>query len=398
VSSAIATDGLITIAATVADPNTGDSHVLDWSASDSGVFDPANATAASYTIDPATLNPGFYRFVLDIADDGAPAATNRVESLLQIAAAAPILSSSDDRDGDGIDDLTEGSGDSDGDRIPDYLDPASAAGNVLAYSDDNFVLQTQPGLTLRLGETAYRAGGYSGLRESDILEDAEVGFPNLIADFEILGVEPGTTASVVIPLRYPIPEDASYRKFDEAGWQDFVVDGNNSLATADGTAGACAAPGASAYVPGLNVGHGCIELTIQDGGPNDNDGMANGVIRDPGGLAVPVGVQFQSLTVSDKAGTRGSNNVVMLAFSLLSDSGDAELDGLTLQASGSGDDKTVRALRLVIDENRNGVADAGEEVIGNGTFGSDNGTLDLQMATPFPVPPGRTDLLVTYDL
>jgi hypothetical protein len=253
-------------------------------------------------------------------------------------------------------------------------------------------------MTLRLGETAYRAGGFAGLREADVGEDAEVGFPNLIADFEVLGVEPGATASIVIPLRHPIPADASYRKFDGADWQDFVVDGNNSLASADGTAGACAAPGAGAYTPGLNVGHGCIQLTIEDGGPNDSDGMANGIIRDPGGLAVPVGVQFQSLAVSDRAGTRGSNNVVMLAFSMLSDSGDAELDGISLQASGSGDDRTLRAIRLVVDENQDGVADAGEETIANGTFNADDGTLDLQMPTPFPVPAGRTDFLVTYDL
>jgi hypothetical protein len=126
--------------------------------------------------------------------------------------------------------------------------------------------------------------------------------------------------------------------------------------------------------------------------------MANGIIRDPGGLAVPVGVQFQSLAVSDRAGTRGSNNVVMLAFIMLSDSGDAELDGISLQASGSGDDRTLRAIRLVVDENQNGVADAGEQTIANGTFNADNGTLDLQMTTPFPVPAGRTDFLVTYDL
>jgi hypothetical protein len=29
-----------------------------------------------------------------------------------------------------------------------------------------------------------------------------------------------------------------------------------------------------------------VQLTVQDGGPNDADGAADGVIRDPGGVAV----------------------------------------------------------------------------------------------------------------
>jgi hypothetical protein len=30
-----------------------------------------------------------------------------------------------------------------------------------------------------------------------------------------------------------------------------------------------------------------VRLTIEDGGPNDADGVRNFVIRDPGGLAIP---------------------------------------------------------------------------------------------------------------
>lgn len=33
----------------------------------------------------------------------------------------------------------------------------------------------------------------------------------------------------------------------------------------------------------LRSGDYCVRLTIEDGGPNDADGLRNGVIRDPGG-------------------------------------------------------------------------------------------------------------------
>lgn len=396
ITTAAASQGPVTITATVIDPNTRDTHLLDWSASDSGIFDPAAASAVSYAIDPATLNAGFYRIVLDIIDDGSPPAVNRVETLLSIVAAAPQLSSSNDSDGDGIDDVADGFNDRDSDRIPDYLDPDSDGANVIPYAEGNFVLQTQPGLRLRLGDIAFRNGSVAGISEAVVAQDVEVGFPDLVADFEILGVEPGASALVVIPLRYALPDNAAYRKFVGGNWQDFVVDAGNSLSSAPGNNGACPAPGTLAYTPGLNAGNGCIQVEVLDGGPNDVDGLDNGVIRDPGGLAVPVAVRLESLPVADSPASRGSN-VIALAFSLVSDSGDAELDGLTLTASGSGDDTSIRAVSLVVDENRNGVVDSGETSIGEGVFQSDNGTLDLQLLTPFAVPPGRTDFLVTYD-
>ena len=397
ITTAVSSQGPIVITATVSDPNTSDTHLLDWSASDSGIFDPAASTASSYVIDPVTVNPGFYRIVVDIIDDGAPPAVNRIETLLQIVATAPPLDGGVDTDGDGIDDLTEGFDDSDNDRVPDYLDSNTHGENVIPYAESSFVLQTQPGLKLRLGETAFRNGSVAGISEASVREDADVGFPDLVADFEVLGVEPGASALVVIPMRYALPGNATYRKFMGGGWQDFVIDSDNSVSTAAGTNGACPAPGDLVYTPGLNVGDGCIQVEIEDGGPNDTDGLANGIIRDPSGPAVPVSVRLEASPLADAASSRGSSNVVVLAFSLVSDSGDTELSGLTLAASGSGDDMSVRAIRLVVDENQNGIVDNGEASIGEGVFQSDNGTLDIRMATPYTVAPGRTDFLVTYD-
>ena len=88
---------------------------------------------------------------------------------------------------------------------------------------------------------------------------------------------------VVIPLLVEIPGSAVYRKYDpQTGWRDFVVDANNSIASAAGSPGVCPAAGDSSYEAGLNQGDYCVELTIQDGGPNDTDGEINSVVEDPG--------------------------------------------------------------------------------------------------------------------
>jgi hypothetical protein len=66
-----------------------------------------------------------------------------------------------------------------------------------------------------------------------------------------------------------------------------VVDTNNSVSSARGEPGVCPAPGSSEYTSGLTAFNYCVQLTIEDGGPNDADGVRDYVIRDPGGVAIP---------------------------------------------------------------------------------------------------------------
>ena len=97
----------------------------------------------------------------------------------------------------------------------------------------------------------------------------------------------GQSVKVVIPQAARIGADAVYRKYHlDSGWQDFVEDASNRIASAAGSRDSCPAPGATAYQPGLQQGHYCVQLTLQDGGPNDADGRANGVIKDPGGVGL----------------------------------------------------------------------------------------------------------------
>jgi hypothetical protein len=90
---------------------------------------------------------------------------------------------------------------------------------------------------------------------------------------------------VVIPQRSAIPANAVYRKFQRGRWVTFVADADNAVHSAAGNPGYCPPPGSSDWTPGLTAGHMCVQLTIEDGGPNDDDGLVNSAVVDPGAVS-----------------------------------------------------------------------------------------------------------------
>jgi len=300
----ITTDGNVTITATVNDANPSDTHSYDWSASNNNLVDiPETPTddAATLVFDPAALAADFYAVRLTITDDGAPILNTQVELLLEVTTTAPMLSAINDSDGDGVVDAAESFDDSDSDGIPDYLDAATAATNKLQIQpgiSDSYMMQTEAGLILRLGETAFVAGAdsaqvsiddiaaYGGGEGQPGSASATDSVPNTggYFDFEIAGLpQSGQSARIVIPQLAPLPANAVYRKYDPTtGWRDFVIDASNALSSAAGVPGKCPLPGRGEYKAGLLAGHYCVQLTIEDGGPNDMDGLANHLIQDPG--------------------------------------------------------------------------------------------------------------------
>ncbi len=99
-------------------------------------------------------------------------------------------------------------------------------------------------------------------------------------DYVLTGLNTAT-ATLILPLSEPIPNLAFLRKWDGSVWKDFEIGSNDSFSSAVSVAGVC--PG-SGYSSGLTVGNNCLQLTISDGGPNDQDGVVNGVIIDPVGV------------------------------------------------------------------------------------------------------------------
>lgn len=304
VSTVSANAGPVTLHALVTDANPGDTHTFDWSDTDNVLAD-TDYLASTLTFDPIELDSGVYAIAVSVTDDGLPAETVSASLTLRIVDSYPTLSSSTDSDGDGESDLAEGMEDEDLDGIADYLD-AFAGSHWLqqqvggtSTNGSRYVIQVESGLSLTLGELALsdQEGGalISDANWSNSTLFAQFGndpdFENVggLFDFEVRNLPAaGGSAQLVIPLHQAIPAEAVYRKLDQVrGWQDFEQDANNQLYSAAGEAGICPAPGDMAYQAGLQEGHYCMMMLIEDGGPNDADGEANGTIVDPGGVAAP---------------------------------------------------------------------------------------------------------------
>ena len=291
--------GSITVTANVTD--SGDTHSFDWSQSDNALI-PVPPATASLIIDPDSLTAGSYLISVDVSDNDV---TVNTERYIQVLDATPALATDDtkDSDNDGINNDVEGLADADNDLIPDYLDAnpqPELLPNQTGDADTTYLLQTETGLNIQPGAIAILSGRYGSLiSEDDIInnggansgvtfsDDDDHAHFGGIYDFTINNLIPGSSTMIVIPLQSKILNNSIYHKFNlDFGWQEFVVDVNNAVYSAVGMLGVCPAPGSDLYTAGLTTSHYCVQLKIQDGGPNDTDGLANGSIQDPGGVTV----------------------------------------------------------------------------------------------------------------
>ena len=149
----------------------------------------------------------------------------------------------------------------------------------------------------------------------------DTGFEHLgyLIDFEIRELQfPGQSIPVVVPLPEGsvIPENAIWRKWHvDSGWRDFESDGlANQIHSAPRMNGLCPWVGSSHWQSGLISGNSCIRLIIEDGGPNDMDGRADGVIRDPGTLAVSLDNTTQPIQVVSSGGTMNAMSLFVVVL------------------------------------------------------------------------------------
>ena len=87
-------------------------------------------------------------------------------------------------------------------------------------------------------------------------------FPYGFFSFKVLLKDIGDTATVTITLPEDMPRDTQYWKCQNGKWVNVKL--------------------------GDNDGDNILTITLTDGGPEDADGEANGVIVDPGGPAIPI--------------------------------------------------------------------------------------------------------------
>ncbi len=329
-----AADGVVTVTATVTDSNPQDQLSGIWNG---GSLQNTSADQRQFSFDPAQVSAGLYQISYTATDTGTPNLSATSQVFVVVRPALPVLGTTDS-DGDLIPDNQEGFADSDGDGIPDYQDAINEC-NVMPtelLGQTQFVAEGEPGVCLRLGTVAAStdAGGLQIAKDAVAIDKVAVNIGG-IYDFIAYGLpEQGKSYSLVIPQRLPVPANANYRKFNEVtGWVDFVSNERNSVSSAAGERGFCPPPGGPEWRAGLTEGHWCVQVRVEDGGPNDADGIANSAIVDPGGVAVALNGNKLPVAVKDNASVRKDGSIDV---NVLVNDTDADGDKLTVtQATSS---------------------------------------------------------------
>ncbi len=315
VSVAYQDQGIVTLVANINDLNLDDAHQVVWQITPVQnvneaivIFDTdSDNNMATFSFDPALLAIGQYIAKAQIVErNTAELYTYTLEFAFTVDVAMPILSASVDSDFDGVSDQLEGLTDTDLDGIADYLDNESNT-SIFPTGASEQPLSTLAGYRLTLGDIVKLSNVESASNATvSVFDIVSYGlsaqYPNVqvddphfdaiqeITNFNIENLdELGESVPVVIPLNTgtSIPADAVYRKFNSRdGWFTFVENAHNAILTAPfDNDGNCPQTDSGFYINGLTPGDTCIALFIQDGGPNDGDLTANGIIKDPGVLS-----------------------------------------------------------------------------------------------------------------
>lgn len=301
------TDGLVTLEA------IGIADSYQWQVSDITLQADGNIA----TFNPQTLASGLYHITVNAQTTAGNSGS--YELALRIIDTCPV---------DDCSDLSQG--------IPASVNAFAETPNRLAVcpsgtganrthecegeSNASLYIEVPNLYQLTLGsvssEQSWQSGQF-GLALTDDSLPADEGFVHhgVVVNFDVDGITaPGEVVPVAIPLLpgATIPADALWRKFIGGQWQDFVVDDANRIdSAARDVLGRCPGVSSDSWTTGLTAGHGCIRLLIEDGGPNDEDGEANGVIRDPGVLAVVQAAPEPEPTQAAKVTSGGAAGAVM---------------------------------------------------------------------------------------
>jgi outer membrane protein OmpA-like peptidoglycan-associated protein len=313
-------EGTVTLSSSL----TGAGYRYDWSgsASELGL---ANASGSQVTINPENLR-GTYLVKLRVTELAAPNRVQTVEMLLHIVPEAPAAYN----DFFGLDYQVNPN------RLPICSDGGMT--RVVACRDvfNAVYLETLSTYEITLGYSSdyasWRDLQFGLASEVKDIRDAK---GNLVAnqndkqymhlgyqvDFTVSALEQaGQTIPVVVPLKpgTTIPEQAVWRTYSEKGWKNFTENAENILYSAKRDAnGDCPSPSATTWNAGLHAGDDCVRLIIQDGGPNDSDNQADGVVRDLSVLGVRADTIEVTTVGKGRGGAMDSLILMMLALCLL---------------------------------------------------------------------------------
>ena len=323
-------DGLVTVKANYFDANLNDSVLLNWDSS----FTNNSTNGDTFTFDPSNLDEAVYLVSVTATDSGQPSLSNTANVYITVKDSLTPLSNISDTDGDLIPDAQEGYKDTDGDGIPDFQDVIDDC-NVIPHStneQNRFLVESEPGACLRIGSSVVNnQSGGALVFDNEVSPDDQATSTGGIFDFIIWEMaEVGKSIQLVLPQTQAIPQNSIYRKFINNQWQNFVINDNNQVASSEGFSGYCPPPGSASWTEGLTEGHWCVQLTIEDGGPNDADGIANGAIVDPSGVAVPISNNQPPVAVDDIFSMRLNDSAFI---DVLQNDSDADNDNLKISST-----------------------------------------------------------------
>ncbi|MFV2060891.1 MAG: hypothetical protein ACC653_09425, partial [Gammaproteobacteria bacterium] len=115
--------------------------------------------------------------------------------------------------------------------------------------------------------------------DTSVIVDA----PNSTANYysiDIVNPDLGRSLLVTIPLDKTLQASSKItRLIMPQGWSDFIVNVGNSVSSTKKVNGVCPQPGDNVYTPGLTVNNSCLQLQIEDGGPNDANAIQNKFVQ-----------------------------------------------------------------------------------------------------------------------
>ncbi|GLR72040.1 Ig-like domain-containing protein [Agaribacter marinus] len=331
---------------------------------------------------PRDLTDGVYQVSVNVFDHTQIqplVAQDRM--FLKIAENLDVLSDQDS-DLDGEIDRREGYVDNHRNGIPKYLDAHNQC-NVMSTNIQNsqrFLIEGNMGICIGLGKTALQNNQFVPEVTSLLKPSASSGYKLVggIFDWVATGIPTNIdTYQIVLPQLVPIPSDATYRKYINSEWLEFTQNANEFLSSAKGEEGVCPPPGDDDYIEGLIPGYWCVQLNIADGGPNDMDGQRDGILVDPGGIAVRASDNILPIAIDDIASIRLN---VAVDIDVLENDTDANNDELrVLRASSTFsileiiEDRTIRyfpkldfvgtdIVKYVISDGNGGISNAEVEV------------------------------------
>ena len=391
--------GTVEIQSVTNDINVGQVLSNDWSNSSGEIIAGINANGDSLVFDPSGIAAGVYEVNLVTTDDAPNAASTTLVRMLRIVAGNAVIA------------------DSDGDGIPDEFDNSALPLESLQsnINDENSALiMTEQGTQVRLGLTAQGVGTGASLGYEQLPAEAQ----QLVGDYDADSMEifdyavdqlpaAGSIMSIVLPLQSPSAENTRLRKYNlRSGWQDFVFDENNRAYTAMtiNTNGSCPAINSIAFVEVPDTGllpanHQCLLLEIQDGGPNDDDGLANATVVDP--VAVQTAVRsifsFNNQALTPRTIRNGLRDFVMLRFSLSASSNNNIISSLTVEASGDGDDESAISQVYLYDDSDGSGSLQNASLLATRTYNRDNGSITFNLQNSIAIGTEPSYFIVTYD-